>query len=89
MPLSAYAIAILVLGLLAAAAGFLLAFRQSWLRRLVRRLAGRDPAIPRRGTRERGEDPVHYAMIISGIMLMAFGILIAVFTVSYELLTAP
>jgi uncharacterized membrane protein len=88
MPLSAYAIAILVLGLLAAAAGFLLAFRQSWLRRLVRRLTGRDPATPRRGTRERGEDPVHYAMIISGIMLMAFGILIAVFTVSYELLTA-
>ncbi len=86
MPLSPYALAILVLGTLAAIAGFLLAFRQSWVRRLVRRLSGRDPAVPRR-QRQRGEDPVHYAMIISGIMLMTFGILIAAFTTAYELMT--
>jgi len=88
MPLSPYALAILVLGLIAAVAGFLLAFRQGFVRRLVRRLSGRDPAVPLR-QRERGEDPVHYAMIISGIMLMAFGTLIAAFSTAYELITAP
>jgi len=88
MPLSAYTVAVLLLGILAAVAGFLLAFRQAMVRRLVRRLSGRDPAAPRRGTRDRGEDPVHYAMIIAGVMLMAFGLLMAVFTTAYELITA-
>jgi len=64
----------------------MLAFRQRQVRRLVRHLSGREPAVPRR-QREPGENPVHYAMIIAGVMLMAFGILIATFTVSYELLT--
>jgi len=86
MSLGTIIIDMVALGL--AVLGFLLAFRQSWLRRLTRRLSGRDPAAPRRD-RERGEDPVHYAMIIAGVMLMAFGLIMFGFTTIYALLTAP
>lgn len=74
------------LALIVAVAGFLVAFRQSWVRRQLRHLSGRDPDRPARETAQ-GEDPVHYAMIISGVMLMAFGIIMFAFTTSYALLT--
>jgi uncharacterized membrane protein len=88
MNLSAYALAVDALALLAAAAGFAIAFRQAWVRSIVRRLSGRAPDMPRR-EREEGEDPVHYAMIIAGVMLMAFGVIMFAFTTSFALLTAP
>ena len=83
--LSPYVLIVDALALLAAVAGFLLAFRQSWVRRLARRLSGRDRQ-PRR-ERPDAEDPLHYAMIIAGTMLMAFGILIFAFTTSFALFT--
>jgi hypothetical protein len=75
------------LALIAAFAGFMLAFRQDRVRRLARRLQGRDPARPLRPPEADGEDPVHYAMIIAGTMLMAFGIIIFAFSFVYGLLT--
>ena len=78
MTLSASTLIVDALALLAAAAGFAIAFRQNWVRGLVRRLSGGAPRAPRE--RAKGEDPVHYAMIIAGVMLMAFGILIFSFT---------
>lgn len=74
------------LALLAMVAGFLIAFRQSWVRRLVRRLSGRSSARPAEGA--PGEDPLHYAMIIAGVMLMAFGLLMFAFTTSFALFAA-
>ncbi len=86
--LSTYALIVDGLALLALAAGFCLAFRQSWLRRTARRLSRRDPLRPH-PPRPDGEDPVHYAMVIAGVMLMAFAILMAAFTTFFALLTAP
>jgi drug/metabolite transporter (DMT)-like permease len=85
--LSTYALIVDGFALLALAAGFCLAFRQSWIRRTGRRLSRGDPARPRR-PRAQGEDPVQYAMVIAGVMLMAFAVLMAAFTTAYELMTA-
>jgi hypothetical protein len=73
--------------LLLAVAGFHLAFRQ----RLVRRWwgafqAGGEASRPRLPKPE-GEDPVHYALIISGMMILAFGLILFAFTTFYWLLT--
>lgn len=57
------------LGLCVAAIGFAMAFRQV----AVRRLLGR-PAPPRSSGED--EDPLAYALRISGVMIMAFGIVI-------------
>lgn len=73
--------------LLAVAAGFLLAFRQRTARRWLRRLFAPRRADPP-PARPRDRDPAHYAMIIAGVMLMAFGVLMALFTTAYELMTA-
>jgi drug/metabolite transporter (DMT)-like permease len=86
--LSPYALIVDALALLGLVAGFCLAFRQSWVRRTARRLSRRDPARGRR-SRGEGEDPVQYAMVIAGVMLMAFAVLMAAFTTIYELMTAP
>ena len=85
--LSPYALIVDALAFLALVAGFCLAFRQSWVRRTARRLSRRDPST--RPTRAEGEDPVQYAMVIAGVMLMAFAILMAAFTTFYELMTVP
>lgn len=69
----------ITLGLCLAIGGFTLAFRQAWVRqRLGRpapaRLAGDD------------EDPLAYALRIAGVMIMAFGIIIAgMFTAFHRL----
>lgn len=55
--------------LLAAIAGYALAFRQD----SVRRLLGRP--LPLRSSGE-DEDPLAYALRIAGVMIMAFGIII-------------
>jgi hypothetical protein len=74
-------------GLVLAVAGFHLAFRQ----RLVRRWwdafrPGGEAARPRPAKRQE-EDPAHYAMIISGMMIFAFGLILFAFTTFYWLLT--
>jgi hypothetical protein len=77
-----------LLGLLIALAGFHMAFRQHFVRRLWDggRAARGLPARPR-VDRPEGEDPVHYALIIFGMMLFAFGILLLAFTTAYALMT--
>ena len=69
--------------LLAAVAGFHIAFRQNLLRRWAARLSSRPPPAP-----IGDQDPAHYAMIIAGTMLMAFGLIMFAFTTSYALMTA-
>lgn len=69
---------------LAAVAGFHIAFRQNLVRRLVARVSNRPPPAA-----IGDEDPAHYAMIIAGTMLMAFGLIMFAFTTSYALMTAP
>lgn len=85
--MTSYALIVDAFALAAAVAGFLIAFRQSWVRRQVRRLSGRDPDRPLHAPAD-GEDPVHYAMIISGVMLMAFGVIMFGFTTVFAVLTA-
>ena len=72
--------------LLLAAAGFHMAFRQRVVRRLWRG-ARRGSAAAARPARPDGEDPVHYALIIFGVMLMAFGLIIFAFTTAFALMT--
>ena len=67
--------------------GFLLAFRQDRVRRWLARLFPTPPDHLPLEVRPEGERPSHYAMIIAGVMLMAFGVLIAIFTTTYELMT--
>lgn len=82
--MSGHVIAVDAVGLLVAAIGFHLAFRQ----RLVRRLwsiarRGEAAATPLEPKPPADQDPVHYALIISGTMIMAFAILIVSFTTVY------
>lgn len=77
-----------LVGLVFAAAGFHMAFRQ----RLVRKWweqgrAARGKAAKVRTVHAEGEDPVHYALIIFGMMLFAFGIILVAFTTAYALMT--
>jgi formate hydrogenlyase subunit 3/multisubunit Na+/H+ antiporter MnhD subunit len=79
--MSSHVIAVDIVALLLALIGFHMAFRQS----LVRRLIG-GAARPRPG-KDGDEDPVHYALMIFGMMILAFGIILFGFTTFYALLT--
>jgi len=86
--MSAHVVLVDLLGLVFALAGFHMAFRQ----RLVRRLweqgrAARGKPAKVRTVHAEGEDPVHYALIIFGMMLFAFGIILIAFTTVFALLT--
>ena len=70
--------------LLAAVAGFHIAFRQNLVRGWFARLSSRPPPAAPIGD----EDPAHYAMIIAGTMLMAFGVIMFFFVTVYALMTA-
>ena len=61
------------IALLIATIGFHLAFRQRFLRRLWQQDSAPD------------DDPAHYALIIAGVMLSAFGVLIFGFTTMFAL----
>jgi hypothetical protein len=77
-----------ILGLALAVAGFHMAFRQRFVRRLWDDgRAARGLPEKRRVARPEGEDPVHYALIIFGMMLLAFGIILIAFTTAYALMT--
>ena len=71
--------------LLLVAIGFHMAFR----RRLVRGLGAKWGDTPPPPPRQAGEDadPAHYALIIFGVMIMAFGTILFFFTTVYGLLT--
>ena len=74
--------------LLLALAGFHLAFRQRLVRRwwdLSRARRGRPPLSGR--SEGEDEDPAHYALIIFGTMIMAFGLILFAFTTSFASLT--
>ncbi len=75
-----------IFALLAIVFGFLLAFRQAQVRGWFERIFPTPPDHPQL-TVPPGERPSHYAMIIAGVMLMAFGVLITAFTTAYELMT--
>ena len=79
--MSAHVIAVDLVALLFAVIGFHMAFRQ----RLVRRLIGGSAAKPR--TTSEDEDPVHCALLIFGMMILAFGIILFGFTTLYAVLT--
>jgi hypothetical protein len=83
-----HVLAVDLAGALLALAGFLLAFRQRALRRLWDRHRARRGRRPlSSGAEDTATDPAHYAMIIFGTMMMAFGIIIAAFTTIYAGLT--
>jgi hypothetical protein len=84
MSLSAGTLITDALAILAAVAGFHIAFRQNLVRRLIARVSNRPPPSAPIGD----QDPAHYAMIIAGTMLMAFGLIMFAFTTSYALMTA-
>jgi len=71
----AHALIAAVCGLILAIMGFTIAFRQSLVRRLLRRSDER----PRHGLGplDSGRDPLTYVLRIAGIMMMAFGIAVA------------
>ena len=84
----AHVILVDLVGLAFALVGFHMAFRQ----RLVRRMwdKGRDArGLPHKERVEKpeGDDPVHYALIIFGMMLFAFGLILIAFTTAYALMT--
>lgn len=65
--------------------GFHLAFRQRLVRGAWAKWRGTPPPCPR----AKGEDadPAHYALMIFGVMVMAFGAIIFFFATVYGLLT--
>jgi len=67
-------------GILLALTGFNLAFRQRDVRRRLDKWRGRR-GLPLLWPGASGaDDPLHYALIISGTMVMAFGIILFGFT---------
>jgi sterol desaturase/sphingolipid hydroxylase (fatty acid hydroxylase superfamily) len=79
--MTAHVVIVDLVALLLIVVGVHLAFRQRLVRRWWRLLRPRPP----RAHREDAEDPVHYALIISGIMIAAFGLIIAVFATTAAL----
>jgi uncharacterized protein YjeT (DUF2065 family) len=67
------------LGLCLAVTGFTLAFRQAWVRKLLGR-----PAPTRCAGSD--EDPLAYALRIAGVMVMAFGVIVAGMFTAFHLL---
>lgn len=67
----AYVIVVDICGLALIAAGFIMAFRQGLVRRILYRngAPGR-PAAPG----EDGQDPLTYVLRIAGVMVMTFGL---------------
>ena len=86
--LSTHVIVIDLVGLLFALVGFHMAFRQRLVRRWYRTARPRDPTKPAqfRPAGDADEDPAHYALIIFGMMILAFGVILIFFTTAYALL---
>jgi hypothetical protein len=86
--MSAHVFAVDAVAILFALIGFHMAFRQRQLRRWSRALRDRrGTPRPVKPPKPEGEDPVHYALIIFGMMLLAFGTILFAFTTFYAVLT--
>jgi hypothetical protein len=85
--MSSYAIIVDIFAILVAIVGFHLVFRQRTIRCLSRKWRGLPPKERAPGAPGADEDPAHYAMIIFGMMALAFGIIMFAFTTSYALMT--
>jgi formate hydrogenlyase subunit 3/multisubunit Na+/H+ antiporter MnhD subunit len=79
--MSSHVIAVDLVAILLGLIGFHMVFRQ----RLVRRLIGGVAPPATRG--KESEDPVHYALLIFGMMILAFAIILFGFTTFYAVLT--
>lgn len=85
----AHVLAVDAVAILFAVIGFHMAFRQRQLRGWVRAWRDRGgPARPAKAEKPEGEDPVHYALIIFGVMVLAFGVILFAFTTFYAVLTS-
>lgn len=71
----AYVIVVDICGLALIAVGFIMAFRQDLVRRILYRngAPGR-PTAPHEERREDGQDPLTYVLRIAGVMVMTFGL---------------
>ncbi|WP_422062280.1 hypothetical protein [Sphingopyxis sp.] len=77
-----------LIGVVLVAVGFLLAFRQDFVRRWWAALR-QGNISPARVQPLTNDDPARYVLRISGMMILAFGIVIALlFTVAHYSLTA-
>ena len=83
--MSVHVVAVDLVAIAFAVIGFHMAFRQRLVRGLWARWRGTPPPPPR--AQGADEDPAHYALIIFGVMIMAFGTIIAFFTTVHGLLT--
>jgi len=79
--MSAHVVAVDLVAIVFAVIGFHMAFRQ----RLVRRWIGGAAARPKAANDD--EDPVHYALLFFGMMILAFGLILFGFTTFYAVLT--
>jgi heme/copper-type cytochrome/quinol oxidase subunit 2 len=85
----AHVVAVDAVAILFVVAGAMMVFRQRLVRSWARAWRDRDGAVRAiRPARPEGEDPVHYALIIFGMMLLAFGLVLFAFTTFYWRLTA-
>ncbi|MDB5670258.1 MAG: hypothetical protein JWO25_1217 [Alphaproteobacteria bacterium] len=84
--MSTHVILVDLLATLLVVIGLHLAFRQRLVRLWLDALRERRGLAPLRSDRGE-EDPLHYAMIIFGTMMMAFGLIMFSFTTVYALAT--
>jgi hypothetical protein len=84
--MSSTTIAVDLLALVVIVIGALMVFRQSLVRRWWAAIRGKAPPDFARAAAQGG-DPAHYAMIIFGMMLLAFGLIIVAFFTAFELFT--
>ena len=78
----AYVLIVDIFGLILAVAGFCMAFRQAFVRRLIGR-----PPLPTSSLDEADDtgDPLTYILRIAGIMMMAFGVAIGIMVTLFSL----
>ncbi len=70
--MSRYVFLVDIFAVVLAVTGFSMAFRQSFVRRLI----GRSPHPPKIVTANSDEEPITYILRIAGVMVMIFGITI-------------
>lgn len=80
--MSVYVLIIDLFGFILAVAGFAMAFRQAFVRRLLG-LPAMPRILPERN--DSGDDPLTYVLRIAGTMIMIFGIVIAGMTTMFHM----
>ena len=79
-----YVLIVIAVGLILAATGFTMAFRQTAFRRLIGR--PQPPASSGQPSVGGSEDPLTYILRIAGVMIMVFGVVIAGMVTLFNLL---